>query len=189
MPAWQLPSAAQISEDFSDGDLVANPAWIGDLDRWQTGILMESPALQSYGAAESDTIFLALQTGAAFGTWEFTFAHRGVNLSTFNGARIFVSADHPDPQGAIKGYFVQLGTNNSDAVSLWRVDGDLGKRVELARSSVPLVAGDSSMMRIKVRREIDARWQVTVGDSVVLGAVDARYVNGDHLILWVKHTQ
>lgn len=178
----------QISDNFSDHDLTADPPWIGDLDLWQTGRLLESDALQSAGSAHPDTIHLTLDAETSFGRWEFTFAHQGVNLSTFNGARIFLAVNGPNPAHDLEGYYVQIGTNNSDAISFWRVDGDLDRRTELARSTTALVAGDSSYQRIQVERGLDANWQIAVDDSLVLQAHDAQYAAGQYFIIWVKHT-
>ena len=178
----------QISDDFSDRDLTANPPWMGELELWQTGRLLESDALQSAGSAHPDTIHLTLAAQISYGRWEFTFAHQGVNLSTFNGARIFLAVNAPNPADDVEGYYVQLGTNNSDAISFWRVDGGLDRRVELARSTMALVDGDSSYRRIEVDRNVDANWQITVDDSLILQAHDARYAAGEYFIIWVKHT-
>jgi len=178
----------QISDDFTDLDLLTDPEWTGELQRWQIGQLRGQPALQSAGEARSDTIFLSLRSDAAFGRWAFTFAHQGVNLSTFNGARIFLAANSDDPEGPIEGYYLQLGTNNSDAISLWRADGHLSNRVELARSQSTLVEGDSSFLEVAVRRDAASNWTVEVGNHVVLEAVDDRYRSGEYFVVWVKHT-
>lgn len=182
------PAVAQIRDDFSDGDLSSDPAWIGALHRWQTGVLAGSVALQSNGAAESDTIHLALASHAAFGRWEFTFAHTGVNLSTFNGARIFLSTAYADSSGPVEGYFVQIGTNNSDLVSLWRVDGGLDRRVELGRSAEVLADGDSSYLRVSVDRDGRSKWTVSVDGAPIIEVTDDRYQSGNYFVIWVKHT-
>ena len=178
---------AQLRDDFSDGDLRRDPEWTGDLSHWQTGRLRESAALQSAGEAKSDTIALSLTSSPAFGRWEFVLAHRDVNLSTFNGVRIFLAADTPDPS---TGYYLQIGTNNSDIVSLWRLDGNLSdsrKRVELARSATALAAGDSSHLRIETTRRAGV-WSVRVNDARVFEAPDEGRYAGPCFTIWVRHS-
>lgn len=179
---------SQITDSFSDGTFLKDPAWSGETDRWQIGRLGGSPSLQSHGTAASDTIHLSLETSAAFGRWQFDFAHTGVNLSTFNGARIYLSADAANPDSGVVGYYLQAGTNNTDALSLWRVDGAHSRRRELARSTESWIAGDSSLLHITVDRDAASRWTVRVNGELALEARDARYTVGRYFIVWVKHS-
>ena len=184
------PSArSQVHDDFTDHDLARDPAWIGDTLHWTTGSLRGSAALRSNGGSRVDTLSLAVITGVSYGSWRFTFAHRGVNLSTFNGARIFLAAGGPDPSLPLHGYYVQIGTNNTDHVSLWRAGGDLAtSRTELGRSPVAVAEGDSSFLSIYVRRT-RSEWTVAVhGDTLIRAPDDGRYVDGAYLIYWVKHS-
>ncbi|HET6568686.1 MAG TPA: hypothetical protein VFG50_12030, partial [Rhodothermales bacterium] len=122
------PASAQVSDTFADGDFTAHPAWTGDLASWT----VTGNALRSNAQAASDTIHLATPSRVAFGSWSFTFSY-GVNLSNYNGARVFLVSDHQDLEGDVHGYFVQLGTNNGDEIRLYRQDGDPStRRVELA---------------------------------------------------------
>src|SRR5690606_27458916 len=54
-----LSAAAQFTDNFSDGDFTADPAWTGTTDRWTVGDLDGDLALQTNGEAASDTLFLA----------------------------------------------------------------------------------------------------------------------------------
>ncbi len=183
-----IPAAAQFHDGFEDGEFLTSPGWVGDVDRWQIGML-DGFALQSMGAALPDTIHLATESNAAFGTWRLTFAHAGVNLSSFNGARIFLVSDRSDARKGARGYYLQLGTNNSDMISLWRTDGDLGTdRTEIARSEKALVPGESSLVQLRVDRDVHGRFQVYVNDALVLSASDIRYVESAFFVIWVKHT-
>ncbi len=180
--------AAQPTDAFDDGDFVNAPEWSGDADRWQIGIL-HGPALRSMGAASADTIHLATRSERAFGTWRFTVAHQGVNLSSFNGVRIFFVSDRADTRTSGLGYYLQLGTNNADQISLWRADGDLRTgRSELARSRDALVAGDSSLSNLRVERDVHGQFEVYVNDSLLFAVSDNRYVETAYFVLWVKHT-
>ncbi len=181
-------SLAQFSESFEDGEFLYDPAWTGDTDRWTIGEL-HGPALQSNGTAAADTIHLATHSRTAYGVWNFTAAHRSVNLSSFNGMRIFLVSDRPDPRRHAVGYYLQLGTNNTDAVSLWRADGSLAtQRVELGRSSERVVAGDSSLLGIVVERDVFGRFRVFIDDVLVISATDNRHASSAFFAVWVKHT-
>ena len=180
--------SAQLIDAFEDCDFHSNPSWRGDVDHWIIGSL-NGPALQSNGVAAADTIFLAASSTAAYGTWRFTFAHKGVNLSSFNGARIFFIADRADSRKSAVGYYLQLGTNNADAVSLWRADGSLAtQRAELGRSAGALVQGDSSRLDIVVERDVFGRFRVLADNELVISATDNLHTTGAFFSMWVKHT-
>ena len=181
-------ASAQLADDFEDGDFYSSPSWQGDKDRWMIGSL-DGPALQSNGIAAADTIHLATASTAAFGSWRFTFAHRSVNLSAFNGARIFFIADRADSRESAVGYYLQLGTNNGDAISLWRADGSLAdRRTELGRSAGPLVQGDSSRLDIVIERDVFGRFRVLADGELVISATDGRHTTAAFFCVWVKHT-
>ncbi|MEX0821590.1 MAG: lamin tail domain-containing protein [Rhodothermales bacterium] len=185
-----LPAASQlrIVDDFGDGDFDRDPAWIGDTARFSITYLGDDPALSSNGTAASDTLALAVPHAAAYGTWGFFFAHRDVNLSTFNGARVFICAREPDVRRTPTGYYVQFGTNNTDAVSLWRVDGTWSKRIRLGRSEDARVAGDSSRVNLTVRRYLDGRWDVDVNGTTAFTAEDGVHTECAFMAVWIKHT-
>ena len=186
--AWTIPATAQFSDSFEDGDFTTAPNWIGDTDRWQIGEL-DGHSLQSMGGAEADTIHLAIPSDAAYGSWQLTFAHAGVNLSSFNGARVFFVSDRADARQGAVGYYLQLGTNNSDTISLWRSDGDLStQRTEIARSDDAKIAGESSLVRLRVDRDGHGDFHIYANDSLLFVADDIRYSESAYFVLWIKHT-
>ena len=186
--ACETRAIAQFSDSFEDGDFTTAPNWLGDTDRWQIGQL-DGHSLQSMGGAEADTIHLATPSDAAFGSWQLTFAHAGVNLSSFNGARVFFVSDRADARQSAVGYYLQLGTNNSDTISLWRSDGDLStQRTEIARSDDAKIAGESSLVRLRLDRDIHGHFQIYANDSLLFAVDDIRYKESTYFVLWVKHT-
>ena len=152
-----IPAAAQFSDDFSDGDFTNNPIWTGTMDRFAVAPLDGNPALRSDGTAASDTIYLATPSEVSRGTWSFTFAHQGVNLSNFNGARVFLLAHSAKLNENVLGYYLQFGASNSDEVRLYRQDGDPATgRVLLGRSTEPSFTGPGSALfhrRVKGRKQ------------------------------------
>lgn len=181
---------AQVTDDFSDGDFSSNPTWTGTTDRWQIDTTGGNLRLQSNGLAEADTLTLATASAQAYGRWTVTFAHTDVNLSNANGARIFLLADSDDLIGAVQGYYLQLGTNNTDQVRLYRQDGlpTSTNRVELGRSEAPILAGDTNTIIIMTERTSDGTWHVVAGNDTLLTATDNTYTTSTHFGLWVKHS-
>ncbi len=176
------------SDDFSDGDLTQDPEWMGTVDRWTIDVLEDIPALRTNGVAEADTVFLATESPISFGEWQFRFAHVDVNLSIFNGARIFLIADTPTLDGPVLGYYLQFGTNNSNEVRLYRIDGDPAtQRVELGRSD-PILDGFDNTLDVVVSRSQDNQWQVFANGALLFEAEDDTYAFGQYFGVWAKHT-
>ncbi len=185
-----LPTAAQVTDDFSDGDFTSNPTWTGTADRWTIAPLEGNPALRTDGTAASDTIYLATPSEVSRGRWSFMFAHRGVNLSNFNGARVFLTANTADLDGNVLGYYLQFGASNSDEVRLYRQDGDPATgRVLLGRSAEPLLEGDSTTLAVTVTRSEAYVWAVSVNGTLAFMLTDGRYTSSQFFGVWVKHTQ
>ena len=183
------PAAAQLMDAFADGDFTTNPAWTGTTDRWTVAPLDGNPALRSDGMAASDTIYLTTPSAMSRGVWSFTLAHRDVNLSNFNGTRVFLMADTDTLDGAVFGYYLQLGASNSDEVRLYRQDGDpSNRRVLLGQSTEPLLDGDANTLAVSVTRSEAYAWTVSVNGAAVLSTVDSTYTTSRFFGLWLKHT-
>ncbi len=179
---------AQVEDDFSDGDFTSDPPWVGDTERFQIDLLNGDPALRSNGEAEPDTIALATASEVAFGRWTFRFRHEA-NLTNANGTRVYLVADTPDLKSDVQGYYVQLGTNNSDQVRLYRQDGPPDERAEIGASADGLVAGNTSEVFVEVTRSAEGVWTVVVdGEPVIEGVTDDTYNRSTHLGVWLKHS-
>lgn len=180
-------AAAQVADDFSDGDFASNPEWRGSSDRWQIVPFEGSSMLNSNGVEKADTLHLATVSSVAYGSWAFRFIHQDVNLSNFNGARIFLVADGPDLTADVRGYFLQLGTNNTDAIRLYRLDPG-NRRTEIGRSNDALLDGTSNDLRIRVERSSRSAWVVYSGDREIISAVDSTYATSAYFGVWLKHS-
>lgn len=186
------PSLAQVTDNFSDGDFTQNPVWTGTTERWTVTTVDGDPALRTNGLTESDTLYLATPSTVSRGIWSFSFDWRGVNLSNFNGARIFLAADRQDLMGAVQGYYLQLGTNNSDEVRLYRQDGDPGissNRVLIGRSDDSLLAGDTGTITLEINRSDRNEWTVSADGAEIIATTDATYQDSQFFGTWVKHTR
>lgn len=182
------PVMAQVADDFSDGDFTSNPAWSGDTDRFTVEPFGADFALQSNGLAQADTIALATPSAGARGEWRFLFQWN-FNLSTSNGARIYLVANNADLKGTLQGYFLQLGTNNDDEVRLYVQDGASSDRTLFGSGTEGLLAGDNGTVELRVLRDDLGQWQVHVdGVPDITDVTDDTFDFSTHLGVWVKHS-
>ena len=182
------PALAQVADDFADGDFSSNPSWTGEAERFTVVPFGDDFALRSDGVAASDTIHLATGSDVAFGRWAFTFRYEA-NLTNANGTRVYLVADTPALEGEVFGYYVQIGTNNSDEVRLYRQDGPSTSRAVVGASEGPIAEGDEGTLAVEVLRDDAGRWQVRVdGETVIADAEDATYTESAALGVWAKHS-
>ena len=185
---WTPAAVAQVQDDFADGDFTAAPPWQGDTDRFAVVPFGDDFALGSDGLAEPDTIALATASDVATGRWTFTFGW-SANLTIANGTRVYLVADTTDLKGAVRGYYVQLGTNNSDEVRLYRQDGPPDDRAVVGASLTPVVVDDEGAVFVEVLRDDAGGWRVSVdGTPVIEGVRDDTYATSAALGVWLKHS-
>ncbi len=109
---------AQITEDFSDGNLSSSPSWTGDTAHFVITAdhrlrLMAPEKGQSYLATASDAIDSA--------EWHF-YVKMAFNPSSNNYTDVYLVSDKENLTGPLNGYFVKIG-NTPDEVSLYRQSG------------------------------------------------------------------
>ncbi len=179
---------AQVQDDFADGDFSQNPPWQGDAERFTVVPFAADFALRSDGLVGSDTISLATASDVAFGRWTFTFRYQA-NLTNANGTRLYLVADTPDLKSEVQGYYLQLGTNNSDEIRLYRQDGLPTDRTEIGASDGAVVSGDEGTVFVEVLRDDAGGWRVSVdGTPVIEGVADDTYAASAALGVWLKHS-
>jgi hypothetical protein len=184
-----IPASGQWSDDFSDGDFSHDPEWVGTSDRFTIFSADSKSWLRSRGLARADTIYLATPSNVAYGTWRFRFRFDGVNLSNFNGARVFVLASTNNLSGDVEGYYLQFGTNNSNEIRLFRIDGDHSRRrVEIGRYTDPVLAGTQGDFEILLRRDTVGRFDLFVEGIHGLSVIDNTYTSSHFAGVWIKHT-
>lgn len=182
------PVEAQVVDAFSDGELAVDPAWTGTTDLFAVEVFEDGPALHSRGPGAPDTLWLSTPSRAAFGRWSIRVAAPGVNWSSANGVRIYLLADTPTLPGAVRGYFLQLGTNNADRLALYRQDGvaTASNRVRLGQSA-PLAGSLDTLTTIGVVRRPDGSWVVDLSGREAFSAIDSTYTDARAFGIWVKH--
>lgn len=176
-----------VVDTFEDGDFSSNPVWLGDAERFTVSALDGSQVLRLSGRAEADTAALSTPSGVSDGTWRFRIGWRNVNLSTSSGARVYLVSNRDDLTGAVEGYFLQFGTNNSPELRLYRQDGlpTSANRVEIGASGDVLLDGEQTLT-VEVTR-MGADWAVSLGGTQVLTASDDAYSRSVAFGWWIKH--
>lgn len=169
----------QVSDNFSDGDLTANPTWQGDVAEYQVNAAFE---LQ-LNAPDAGTSLLYLPTAIAdSAVWELYF-HLDFDPSNSNRLRIYLQSDSPDLLTG-NGYYLLAGADGTgDAIQLIRQDA--GTATVLGSTSAGSVA-ISPMVRLRMTREVGGLWKLSAdlagGQNLTpqFEVTDATYGAGNH---------
>lgn len=151
-----LPGKAQLTENFTDGDLSNNPNWTGGMGDW---IVNPSFQLQSNNTIANSTYYLSTaNTLATTAQWEF-FCRENFNPSSANYIDVFLTASASDiTQPATTGYFVRLG-GADDEVSLFRKDN--GTITKIIDGTNGILNSSINDLKIKVTRDASNQWALT----------------------------
>ncbi|MEA3478509.1 MAG: lamin tail domain-containing protein [Bacteroidota bacterium] len=154
--SYLLPG--QVEDDFSDGDLLHDPVWLGDLAQFRVN---DDLQLQVYSEGASESCLSTYSTALQNGEWRF-WVRLSFSPSANNNARIYLASDQQDLKSPLNGYFLQLGeAGSADAITLFRQNGEL---IELiCRGSEGLISS-SFTVRIRVVHKYD-EWKVFADPS------------------------
>ncbi len=153
-----LPLLAQVKEDFSDGELLHNPTWTGDVDKFTVHQYTPDYQLLYLNDTQKGNAALTTPSTLARSTeWQFHFQVNGKALNTGSYARFYLTSHSPDLRGEVKGYFVDLGSQNG-LVNLVRQDGNLKDTTILISSQAEMKLSRVSSLRIRITRSDNGRW-------------------------------
>ncbi|MDO7847802.1 lamin tail domain-containing protein [Hymenobacter sp. M29] len=185
---FPLFAHAQMSDDFTDGNFTANPAWTGDVASFQ----VNTQILQSNGPAVTGTqLQLVTPVQAVTGTtWEF-WVNLRLATSSGNLADVWLMSEQADLKATgNRGYFVRLG-GTPDEVALFRKDatGNPVYVVDGADGTLPTTttASTASTTRVRVTRSPANVWtlerDLSGGRTFVSegSATDATYQRSQYL--------
>ncbi len=167
---WSFGSMAQVfEENFSDGNFSDNPTWYGDTDHFIVNadfeLQLNAPfAGQSY-------LMVPVQTGDEV-TWEFYFRLEFPPSGT-NRLRVYLQSDQPNLNGALNGYFLEVGeSGNDDAIELRRQTGTSTALV--LRGANGEVAFEPAEASVRVVRTAGGNWELWAdysgGNNLMLDA-------------------
>lgn len=148
------PVLAQWSDNFSDGDFTANPAWQGST----TDFIIDTQMLRLNAPAQAGVSHLATASDVSLeATWQF-FVRLDFNPSSSNYAQVFLMADTPNLQAVSNGYFIKVG-GTPDEVSLYKLAN--GQETLIIDGTDGRVSSTTVEITIKVTRDAANLWQVS----------------------------
>ena len=147
--------SAQVFDDFSDGELLNNPTWFGDLNDFE----VNSSKQLHLKTTGTDTSYLSTQRPVTSDVeWNF-WIKLSFNSSVNNYAKMYLVSDNQHLKSSLNGYFIQIG-GNTDSLSIYSQDG-----VNITRKSSFLygtVSHSINIFRIKVTREGNGLWELYI---------------------------
>ena len=190
LPAMLVPvfCKGQFTDNFSDGNLSAHPAWTGD-----TAAFMINPQLQLQSNHTVANSFYQISTVSSLATsaqWDFT-CNLLFNTSGSNYTDVFLTASESNLTTASnKGYFVRIGGTDDD-ISLFRKDSGTVSRIIDGENGI--LNSSSNNLRISVVRDAGNNWMLyrnhNASGMVAEGnATDATYLNGSFFGILVRQS-
>ncbi len=180
-------SFAQVSETFQSEQLT--PTWYG----CDSVFIVNATRQLQLNATAAGEAYLCTTSQTTHGEWEF-WCRFQFSPSTSNLMRVYVMSDTSALNGAVHGYYVQLGgvTGNNDSIVLVRQDG-LARTVILGGRKATVAKSDN-IARVKLLRDEQGNWQLfsdTTGNRqyVLEGTCnDARYQQSNCMGVYAKYT-
>ncbi|MEQ9440480.1 MAG: lamin tail domain-containing protein [Cyclobacteriaceae bacterium] len=177
----------QVSDDFSDENFTANPAWVGDDAKFEVlaGRLHLNDALAT-GEAYLSTGSQAI----ADAEWRFSLEITE-NPSTSNYTSVYLVSDQTDLSGDLNGYFVKVGGAN-DEVSLFRQDGTT--QTLIIDGTDKRVDTKPVQLEVKVTRDALGNWELgtklsgDAGFSVEGSVLDDTHQTSAYFGVYCKYT-
>ena len=187
-PTGFLPTVlAQVSENFSDGDVTGSPEWQGNV----SDFAVDDGMLQLRASPESGQSYLTTPSRAIRNaTWEFV-VRLAFNPSGQNYVRIYLTADKQDLTSPLEGYYVLVG-GASDEVSLYRQD--LSRSVKIIDGFDGTTNASQVDLRLRVTRNQDGYWELYTdalsGEDFVMqgGARDLTYAASSYFGIFCRYT-
>jgi len=174
---------AQVNDDFTDGDITANPTWSGDVGSYE----ILDPPVSLTGAINPDAgndafvlrstintgdAVITTQSDIAYGQWIFSVADgRDWSISSTNDYIIILMSDDNTPanlvDGALNfnGYFLRLDGSMDDQFVLYKQTADVSEVV--IDTDFPLaIDGATPLGRtIKITRSETGNWAIFIADG------------------------
>ncbi len=140
---------AQVTDNFTDGDFTANPAWTVNAP---TDFTVVSSQLKSANTTTNSSFYISTPSTLSNNCqWEF-YVNLQFNTSGTNYVDAYLTSDVPNLQGAaINGYFVRIG-NTLDEVCLYKRSGSLASAVKIIDGTDGITNVSNSTLKIKVVR-------------------------------------
>ena len=163
---FTVPAMAQFTDDFTDGDFTANPAWSGDNALFQ----VNGGELQSNSPSANAYYLSTPSTQATEAQWEFFFNLK-FSTSGANFVDVYLMSDVANLTTPNNGYFVRIG-DTPDEVSLYKMTG--GSESILIDGPDGIVNSSSNNpFNIRVSRDVNNLWTLEYDDGATGSFVNA----------------
>jgi hypothetical protein len=151
-------ATAQVTDNFSDGDFTASPAWSGDATEF---IVNASQQLQLNNSVAGASYLSTASPGSAIDNFQWSFyIKQSFAPSGSNYGRVYLVSDQANLEGSLNGYYLQFGEAGSlDAVELFRQTGLTSTSV--CRGTNGEIAA-AFTIGIKVTRDASGNWSLYV---------------------------
>nr|WP_321453746.1 lamin tail domain-containing protein [uncultured Carboxylicivirga sp.] len=163
---WPTVLLAQLNESFSDGEILNNPTWFGQVDSF----IVNGDYKLQLDALVAGSSFIYTQSDAIEdASWTFEVINQ-FSPSSSNYTRIFLTMDNPDPENIKYGVYCDVG-RNSDRLELGIIKD--GNEEVIIESEDGLFAASTNSININISRNEDL-WQLSynVGNGeIVLDSV------------------
>lgn len=158
-----LSLQAQFFDDFSDGNISANPTWRGDTNLFIVNSNSFLQLADSFASGTSNTYISTESKAVKNAEWEFKF-DLGFDPSSSNVPTIYLMSDIIDLTGNVNGYYVKVGSESSkkDKISLIKSTNGSATTIISGRDST--VANNPSGW-IKVTRDSLGNWELFLDTS------------------------
>ncbi|MDP4209456.1 MAG: lamin tail domain-containing protein [Bacteroidota bacterium] len=147
-----LPTLAQWTDSFSDGNFTKTPRWSGDSAKF---VVNTANQLQLKAPAQTGSASLYTASNIAIkASWSF-LVKMEFNPSSSNYAKIFLMSTQTDLNAPLDGYFLRIGGANDD-LCLFRQQGDNETLIADGRDKMFNTSAVNA--RIKVTRDDKGNW-------------------------------
>jgi Lamin Tail Domain len=187
--SFSVSLAAQINDDFSDGNFTTNPLWNGDNANFEVDL---NGRLHLNAPEVTDTSYLSVASEAIINaSWEF-FTEMDFDPSSSNFSKVYLVSNQENLTGSLNGYFVKLG-NSNDNISLYRQDG-FTETLLIDGGEGLLGLTNSNDASVKVTRDNFGNWELLADTSVSNNyvsqgiATDNTYLATSYFGVYAKYT-
>lgn len=144
---------AQVSDDFTDGDLTNTPVWTPDQPaNW----IVINGQLRSNSSTTNSSFYITTPSAkAADAQWEF-FVNLQFNTSSANFVDVYLISEQSNLLSASNnGYFVRIG-GTPDEISFYKLTA--GTATLLINGTDGVTNSSNNTLRIKVIRDVNNLW-------------------------------
>ena len=179
---------AQLTETFTDGDFIFNPAWFGDTSDFKitssTAIPVSMrPALQlNTTIAGNSCLVTANPMNLNNNEWDF-WIKLSFNPTANNNARVYLVSDQSNLKGTLNGYYLGIGETN-DRITFCIQNGLAV--TTLISGTIANLNKTNNQLRIQVKRSNNGLWQIysdtTGGTNFLLEAsiIETTFTSGNY---------